>query len=54
MLDVVGNIFVFHLEVRDLSGELATSGVRMSDIFTLLGTEGGWKIRHKAFLWHNR
>jgi hypothetical protein len=34
------------------SGNLSGSGVRMSDIFTLLKTSEGWRIIQKAFHWH--
>jgi hypothetical protein len=40
------------LELRDLSGALAGTGVRMSDIFLLLKTDEGWKITQKAFHWY--
>jgi hypothetical protein len=53
-IDVLEGIAVVHLEVRDLSGAVAGTRVRMSDIFTLLRTNEGWKITHKAFIWHNR
>jgi hypothetical protein len=52
-IEVVESIAVVHLEVRDLSGAVAGTSVRMSDIFTLLRTDEGWKITHKAFHWHN-
>jgi hypothetical protein len=51
-IDVQESIADVHLEVRDLSGALAGTSVRMSDIFTLLRTDEGWKITHKAFHWH--
>jgi hypothetical protein len=53
-VEVLESIAVVYLEVRDLSGAVAGSGVRMSDIFTLLRTDDGWRITHKAFIWHNR
>lgn len=53
-IDVLESIAVVHLEVRDLSGAVAGTRVRMSDIFTLLRTDEGWKITHKAFHWYNR
>jgi len=43
---------VVRLEVTGWSGKLAGSGVRMSDLFTLLKTPSGWKIIQKAFHWH--
>jgi putative lumazine-binding protein len=53
-IEVLESIADVHLEVRDLSGAVAGTSVRMSDIFTLLRTDQGWKIAHKAFHWHNR
>jgi Putative lumazine-binding len=53
-VEVLESIAVVHLEVRDLSGAVAGTRVHMSDIFTLLRTDEGWKIAHKAFHWHNR
>jgi putative lumazine-binding protein len=52
-IEIVESIAVVHLEIRDLSGAVAGTRVRMSDIFTLLRTDEGWKITHKAFHWHN-
>jgi hypothetical protein len=51
-VDILESIAVVHLEVSGWSGKLAGSGVRMSDLFTLLKTPGGWKIIQKAFHWH--
>ena len=51
-VDILETIAVVHLEVAGWSGSLAGSGVRMSDIFTLLKTPNGWKIIQKAFHWH--
>ena len=53
-IEVRESIADVHLEMRDLSGKLAGSSVRMSDIFLLLHTEEGWKITQKAFHWYNR
>jgi putative lumazine-binding protein len=53
-IDVLESIAAVQLEVRDLSGKVAGTSVRMSDIFTLLRTDEGWKITHKAFNWYNR
>jgi Putative lumazine-binding len=53
-IEILESIADVHLEVRDLSGAVAGTRVRMSDIFTLLRTEVGWKITHKAFHWYNR
>jgi Putative lumazine-binding len=51
-VDILDSIAVVRLEVAEWSGKLAGSGVRMSDLFTLLKTPGGWKIIQKAFHWH--
>jgi Putative lumazine-binding len=53
-IDVLESIAAVQLELRDLSAKVAGSSVRMSDIFTLLRTDEGWKITHKAFHWYNR
>jgi Putative lumazine-binding len=51
-VDILDSIAVVRLEVAGWSGKLAGSGVRMSDLFTLLKTPSGWKIIQKAFHWH--
>jgi hypothetical protein len=51
-VDILESIAVARLEVAGWSGNLAGSGVSMSDLFTLLKTPGGWKIIQKAFHWH--
>src|ERR1700722_16443027 len=51
-VDILESIAVVRLEVAGWSGILAGSGVRMSDLFTLLKMPGGWKIVQKAFHWH--
>jgi hypothetical protein len=51
-VDILDSIAVVRLEVAEWSGKLAGSNVRMSDLFTLLKTPGGWKIIQKAFHWH--
>jgi len=51
-VDILDTIAVVRLEVAGWSGNLAGSGVRMSDLFTLLKTPDGWKIIQKAFHWH--
>src|SRR4051812_11465893 len=48
-VDILDTIAVVRLEVAGWSGTLAGSGVRMSDVFTLLKTPSGWKIIQKAF-----
>jgi len=52
-VDIVESIAVVRLEAAGWSGNLAGSGVRMSDLFTLLKTPDGWKIIQKAFHWHS-
>jgi|ERR1051326_5203176 len=52
-VDILDSIAVVRLEVSSWSGKLAGSGVRMSDLFTLLKTPGGWQIIQKAFHWHS-
>lgn len=51
-VDILDSIAVVRLEVAGWSGKLTGSGVRMSDLFTLLKTSDGWKIIQKAFHWH--
>jgi Putative lumazine-binding len=51
-VDILDSIAVVRLEVAGCSGNLAGSGARMSDLFTLLKTPDGWKIIQKAFHWH--
>jgi hypothetical protein len=51
-VDILDSIAVARLEVAGWSGNLVGSGVRMSDLFTLLRTPDGWKIIQKAFHWH--
>ena len=51
-VDILKSIAVVRLDVGGWSGNLAGSGVYMSDLFTLLKTPGGWKIIQKAFHWH--
>jgi hypothetical protein len=51
-VDILESIAVVRLEVDGWSGAQAGSGVRMSDVFTLLRTPQGWKIIQKAFHWH--
>jgi hypothetical protein len=51
-VDILDSVAVVRLEVAGWSGKLAGSGVRMSDLFTLLKTPEGWKIIQKAFHWH--
>lgn len=51
-VEIFEKIAYLHLELEGLSGTLAGEGVSMSDIFTLMVTEEGWKIVQKAFHWH--
>jgi hypothetical protein len=51
-IEVRETIASVQLEVRDISGALAGSDVRMSDVFLLLRTDSGWKITQKAFHWY--
>jgi hypothetical protein len=52
-VDIMESIAVVRLELANLSGKLAGSGVRMSDIFTFLRMPEGWQIIQKAFHWHS-
>ena len=51
-IDILESIAVVRLEVENWSGKLAGSDVHMSDLFTLLKTDEGWKITQKTFHWH--
>lgn len=51
-VEVLGKIASVHLELEGLSGALAGSEVSMSDVFTLMLSDDGWKIVQKAFHWH--
>ena len=51
-VDIVESIAVVRLEVERWSGKFAGSEVHMSDAFTLVKTDDGWKIAHKIFHWH--
>jgi hypothetical protein len=52
-VDIAESIAAVRLEVANVSGKLAGSGVHMSDLFTLLRTPDGWRIIQKAFHWHS-
>jgi hypothetical protein len=52
-VDILESIAAVRLDVHGWSGNLAGSGVYMSDLFTLLKTPTGWKIIQKAFHWHS-
>lgn len=51
-VEILETIAMVRLEVERWSGKLAGSDVHMSDAFTLVKTEEGWKIAHKIFHWH--
>ena len=51
-IDILESIAVVRLEVENWSGKLFASDVHMSDVFTLLKTDEGWKITQKTFHWH--
>jgi hypothetical protein len=52
-VEILGTIAEVRLEVDKWSGEIGgPDGVRMSDLFTLAKSEGGWKVSHKAFHIH--
>ena len=51
-IEIIGTMAIVRLEVKQWSGNLAGSGVHMSDIFNLIKTEDGWKISQKMFYWH--
>jgi hypothetical protein len=52
-VEIIGTIAVVRLEVNRWTGKLAPpEGFRMSDVFTLVKTEAGWKIGHKGFHLH--
>jgi hypothetical protein len=53
-IEIVETIAVVHLEVERWSGKLAGAQARASDVFTLLKSDGEWKITHKLFHWHDR
>ena len=46
------SIAVVHLEAEHWSGRFTGSDARMSDAFTLVKTDEGWRIAHKIFHWH--
>jgi hypothetical protein len=51
-IEILESIAAVRLEVGKWSGKLAGSGVHMSDVFTLLKTDDGWRISSKTFHWH--
>ena len=53
-IEILETIAVVRLEVTQWSGKLAGSGVHMSDLFSLIKTEEGWKITQKVFHWHSQ
>ena len=46
------SIAVVHLEAEHWSGRFTGSDARMSDVFTLVKTDEGWRIAHKIFHWY--
>ena len=52
-IEIVETIAIVHLEGQGWSGKLAGSVARTTDIFTLLHSNGEWKITHKLFHWHD-
>ena len=53
-IEIIESIAVVRLEIKQLSGKLAGSGVHMSDLFSLIKIEEGWKISQKVFHWHSQ
>ena len=53
-IEIIESIAVVRLEIKQLSGKLAGSGAHMSDLFSLIKTEEGWKISQKEFHWHSQ
>ncbi len=51
-VDILGTIALVRLEVDGWTGTLAGDGARMSDLFTLVKIDAGWKITQKTFHWH--
>ena len=46
------SIAVVHLEAEHWSGRFTGSDAHMSDAFTLVKTDEGWRIAHKIFHWY--
>lgn len=51
-VELVETVAVVRLEVAHWSGKLAGTDARMSDVFTLIKTDAGWKVSQKTFHWH--
>lgn len=51
-VEILKTIAMVRLEVYGWSGKLAGAGVHMSDLFTLIKTQEGWKISQKMAHWH--
>ena len=51
-VEILESIAVVRLEVERWSGKVAGSDVHMSDAFTLVKTDEGWRIAHKIFHWY--
>ena len=53
-IEILETIAIVRLEVKQWSGNIAGSGVHMSDLFNLIKTDEGWKISQKLFHWHDQ
>ncbi len=50
-VEIHESIAVVHLEAERWSGKFTGTEVHMSDAFTLVKTDDGWRIAHKIFHW---
>ena len=53
-VEIHESIAVVHLEAERWSGKVTGSEVHMSDAFTLVKTDDGWRIAHKIFHWYGQ
>lgn len=51
-VEIHESIAVVHLEAEHWSGRFTGSDAHMSDAFTLVKTDEGWRIAHKIFHWY--
>lgn len=51
-VEILDTIAVVRLEVAHWTGKVIGSDTHMSDLFSLIKTEDGWKIAHKMFHLH--